>query len=151
MPNFEITFDDGEVVTVGLSTYKPSISALIALARSKYPQADRSAVRIERMLRPHEKHSLIGDAPTRELVWAAETVVQLPPVPESVRIFITFTYEEKRQTTCGLSRVVTGNVVADIEYEPYEMDHVAGLQEMIAQAEGLNRVIITGWQKVDRP
>ena len=72
----------------------------------------------------------------------------LPPEPapepaaESIRIFVSYAHGAPGQ---GLG---FGAVMLDIEFEPFTIEHVIGVQQLIESA-GAQRVTVLHWQRVE--
>lgn len=152
MPMFEVTFESGKVIEVQRADYHPGVATLIAHAKQANMFAGDEVRKIERIV----EHSA---GVQREIVFSAATTVELPADPPErlqKRLFVSFSYEVTTQTTAG-SQVAFGNTIVDIEFEPYEGAHIAGLQRDITEylkqhGEPVlaGSVTILGWQRISR-
>jgi hypothetical protein len=69
------------------------------------------------------------------------------PLVSMTRIFVSFVYEPAG-SKAGTREY--GSALLDMEYEPYEQLHLDHLAQQIAQHVESEKVIVLGWQKVQR-
>lgn len=98
---------------------------------------------------------IVRDAglPPEMVVWRrldadrSEATIELPEEeadPEPFRLFVSFSYDHGGTPAFG-------NTMLDIEFEPCTPEHVGQLQTQIATFAEVGRVIILGWQRVEKP
>ena len=65
-----------------------------------------------------------------------------------VRLFISFAYRGVDSYGDPTDPPLFGNTVVDTDFEPFEPDHIAGLQRVIEEHADRAHVIILHWQRV---
>jgi hypothetical protein len=71
------------------------------------------------------------------------------PLSQKVRLFVSYVYEPAEREKDDPKREY-GSALLDMEYEPYEQGHLDHVTRIIAEAIGSERVIVLGWQRVER-
>jgi hypothetical protein len=137
---YRVTFGNGDTIDLELpGAHVPPEIILGQLAEHHLGPAGQVAAFITRD----------PGTPAERVVWRrldanrSERIVELENgTPKTVRLFVSFAYEHPEE-----NRTVFGSTVLDMDFEPYEPEHIDHLQAQIATHISVHRVVIMGWKK----
>ena len=70
----------------------------------------------------------------------------------TIRLFVSFVYDDASdEEPAGTVIHEYGNTIIDIEFEPFDGDHIDMLQAKIGLHINAHKVIILGWQRIEQP
>jgi hypothetical protein len=142
---FEVTYDDGAQLSVDIPSLHPGADyVLSAVEDAHHKSADRAL-------------SIVRHGPAGKSVIWRRPVNPRGIAQQSIRLFASFAYEIEEAEPTPMRRTVYGNTLLDIEFEPSESAHVAGLEAQLAHyisEQGIElrsgTVTLMHWQRVQK-
>jgi hypothetical protein len=149
MSRFTVRFDTGAEVAVDLPGRYPAPEMVMEAVREANPDQNGRPVRITR------DQGWPGEHVTWKLPRdAAEAKEQQNHImgKREVRLFVSFVYDQAEgEPGEETTRTVFGSALLDMEYAPYEQEHLDYLMAHIASHAGVHRIVLMGWQELAKP